>query len=291
MKSLFPWSEIAILVILPIIFYSSCSRSEEPEIGKDKEPEEISKEGADALLGTLIFANSVKVIGTVPSVANTPILKTNTKDTIYTMPGIKIPIRISHPVSTVIKGIYVAVRNSTFYYDVPIDREEESDTVSVIILDIAPTDSKVPYGIPVKITPYDENKSPIDEIERIISVEEPSGNGCDILVQRPSTLGDTTGTWSPEWFWFATLVFNPNDEITFMNAPGQTFITDTKYEGCCDPNRPQGKCHPLSTTLNAQVNARILYSIQNETFTFFTDGTFARQTHEHKQNFDPQTTD
>ena len=86
------------------------------------------------------------------------------------------------------------------------------------------------------------------------------------------------------------MVFDGNGELKFLNAPGKGFLTNTVYEGCCDPSQAGGKCHPLSTTLNASANVSISYSIESETFAFFSDGTFARQTYERKRNFDPETT-
>jgi hypothetical protein len=289
MNVLFYKTGSRMLFFLFLLLAGSCSKlNENPQ---DKNPNENPGPDPDALLETLLFARATRVTGTVPAVANTSLLKTNTRDTIYALTGFKIPIRVSHPETISLKGIYVALQQGTFYYDVPIELEEESDTVSVIFLEVDPGDTQQEYTLPVELIPYDVSNTPVDKIGRIIKIEPPSGNGCDILVQRPATLGDTSGIWSPEWFWFATMVFNPNGEVTFLNAPGNAFITQTTYQGCCDPNRPQGKCHPLSTTLNATANARIAYTIESETFAFFTGGTFVRQTHERKQNFNPQTTD
>jgi len=273
--------------MLTLLLHTRCSKEPELNVKNPNKP----KETPDNVSETLVLLNSTLVTGGAPSAGNSNLVRSNTKDTIYAIPGVKIPLRFSHPASRKIKGIYVWVKQASVHYDVPISREEESDTVSVVILDINPGNIVLPYDIPVDIIPYDDGHTPMDVLERIISVEKTAEPGCDILVPRPSTLGDTSGTWSPEWFWFATLVFNPNDELTFLNAPGNSFITQTNYEGCCDPNRPQGKCHPLSTTLNANVRAQIAYTIESETFTFFTNGTFARQTYERKQNFNPETTD
>lgn len=289
MKTINFLTNLFFIGLLAMLSLSRCSSPEDTPPIKDT-TQQGHKEPT-ALQELLKFDKATKVSGALPAVANIALLKTNTQDTIYALPGIKMPIRISHPKSTILKGIYIAVKQGTFYYDIPIEREEESDTVSVILLEVDPEKEDQTYHIPADIIPYDDTKTPLDKIERIITVEPTTGNTCGILVDKPTTLGDTSGLWTPEWFWFATMVFGPTNEISFLNAPGNTFITNTTYEGCCDPNRPQGKCHPLSTTLNATARASIAYTIESETFTFFTNGTFARQTHERKQNFNPVTTD
>jgi hypothetical protein len=130
---------------------------------------------------------------------------------------------------------------------------------------------------------YDENHNPIDKIERILKVEKPADPACTITV--PPSM-DTT--W--HWLWWSTYVVNPNNEITFANFAGKPYITETNYQGCCDPSQPDGRCNPLSTTLNATVNFKNYYSIEEEEFSFYSDGTYWRRTHERKRNFDPSTT-
>jgi hypothetical protein len=209
------------------------------------------------------------------------------------MSGLKIPLRISHPASVLINGLFIAVKNSTFYYDVPIQEEEDSDTVSLIILEIDPGEVDFPFDIPVEITPYDQSKLPIDVIERIVTVEDPASGGCDILAD-----GDTTSIGPPEWVWHATIVFDSQGEPTFVNAPGRVYGASQTIGGCCneDPSVcPQLIYNPVKKfselIYDSEVTAGTLYSIDLEFFTFFKDGTFMRSTIEHIKNFSYDATD
>jgi hypothetical protein len=292
MKTWPKWQHLLPVAISAFAFCFSCTDplpDMDPEGGGGTDTPEETPEEADKFLNALLFSNGSKISGAVPAVTNTSAIRTNVKDTLYLMEGAKIPIRFSHPEGQPVAGIFIAVNDGTFYYDVPVEHEEESDTVSIIFIDIDPDELELPYDAPAEIIPYDANDQPLDIVERIITVEEPSGPGCDITVDRPGTLTDSTGLWAPEWYWHHTVVYNSAGEATFINAPGYAHITLTAYEGCCDHDDNKN-CNILSTTLNATVNAKISYTIMSETFAFFTNGTFARQTHERKQNFDAENT-
>jgi len=283
---------LSMLIIPALVLYVSCSDPmQEEENDDDNNPNDtvLTSSEADKIADALLFKNSTKVTGTIPAVINTSLARTNSRDTIFLMDGVKIPIRLSHPEGQIISGIYISVKGSTFYQDVPAEIEEESDTVSIIIVEVDGGGINLPADVPADIVPYDNSKQPIDIIERTITIEEPVAP-CDILIPRPGTLSDTTGYWAPAWYWHHTIVFNAAGDPTFVNAPGTAFITKTQYEGCCDSSTGKN-CNILSTTLNATADVTITYSILSETFAFFTDGTFVRQTHEQKQNFDPNTTD
>ena len=282
-----------IMVMLALLLPAGCSDPEE-EIAtptQQEEEKEITQEAAESFLEALGFTTSTKIIGSAPSVANTSLLKMDSRDTIYTLSGQKMPLRISHPETVVLKGIYIASKNTTFYLDVPVNEEEDSDTVSVIIIEF-PEDDNLPADVPVEIIPYDQNKNPVDIIERIITVEEPGTNGCDFLKD-----GDTTSIGPPEWVWHYTVVFDQNGEPKFVNAPGRVYGATQEPTGCCAdaPACPILKKDPQTNTwkyeFDSKVKAQTSYSIDFEFFTFFTDGTFRRSTLEHIRNFNPESTD
>ena len=223
MKTFLTRPSYLLTVMLASLFYASCSDPEE-EIApptqqqqQQQEDEEITKADIESFLESLGFATSSKVIGSAPTVTNTSIIKMDSKDTIYTMPGQKIPIRISHPEAVALQGVYIASKNSTFYLDVPLDEEEDSDTVSVVIIEF-PEGEEVPNDVPLEIIPYDRSKNPVDIVERIITIEEPENVSCDFLKD-----GDTTSIGPAEWTWHYTIVFDHNGDPKFVNAPGRVF--------------------------------------------------------------------
>ncbi len=235
MKTFLTRPSYLLTVMLASLFYASCSDPEE-EIATayattatttKQEDEEITQADIESFLESLGFTTSSKVIGSAPTVTNTSIIKMDSKDTIYTMPGQKIPVRISHPEAVALQGVYIASKNSTFYLDVPLDEEEDSDTVSVIIIEF-PEDEDVPNDVPLEIIPYDQSKNPVDIVERIITIEEPENGSCDFLKD-----GDTTSIGPPEWVWHYTVVFDHNGDPKFVNAPGRVFAATQEPTGCC----------------------------------------------------------
>jgi len=284
------------LIVSAIVLFVACSDpAEDLEDDGNSNGGELTEDEADKISDSFAFTNGVRVTGLAPTVVNTSLVKTDSKDTIYTVSGLKIPLRISHPTSVAINGWFIAVKNSTYYYDVPIHEEEDSDSVSVVIIEIAPEDVELPLDIPVEIKPYDQNKVPVDVIERIVTVEEPepASGGCDILVD-----GDTTEVGPAEWVWHATIVFDHNNEAVFVNAPGRIYGASQVIEGCCnqDPKVcPQLIYNPVKgyseLVFDSKVTAATTYSIDSESFTFYNDGTFERRTLERIKNLSHEATD
>jgi hypothetical protein len=271
---------IARWVVFPLLFVVCCSDPEADEITpppQEEEEEEITPLDADAALKSFSFASSLKITGSAPTVTNTSLVRTDNGDTIYVLPGIKNLIRVSHPESRPIKGVYFAASGSTFYYDAPIQEEEESDTVSIIIFEVNPDDLEKPVNVPVEITPYDNSNQPIDVIERIITVEDPSDNGCSILQDGDTSNIDNIYGW--HWRWTVTL--DMNDQPVAINAPGRNHINNFKYQGCCKNTA----CPALvfeegvqKWIYDKEFDVSTYYSIVYEWFEFYTNGTFFRQT-------------
>ena len=298
MKTSMRWLSTTRVVVLAVLFLFCCSDPAEDEVTppkneqeKEKE-EEMSQVDADVALKAFSFTSARQITGAVPTVVNSSLLKTNSRDTVYVLPEIKNLIRISHPESRPVKGIYLAVQGSTFYYDVPIDEEEESDTVSVILFEIEPENIEIPYDIPVDITAYDDSGQPIDILERIITVEKPNNNMCDILDD-----GDTaTNDWARTWQWRWTTLLDQNDQPVRIHAPGRMYYSSQTHSGCCDnsacpayvvdPNTKIGKW-----VYDSEFTVDTHYAILYEGFKFYKNGTFTRVTIERQSAVDADGTD
>src|SRR3712207_2827739 len=111
MNTLLRLPGMPVLVVLAALLGWGCSDPEapDPDPTDPGKKEEITPEGADAFLEGMRFASRTKVAGTVPAAAQTAPVKTNFKDTLYLLPGVKTPIRLAHPATTPLKGVYVAV--------------------------------------------------------------------------------------------------------------------------------------------------------------------------------------
>jgi hypothetical protein len=264
------------MAMLSVFFLIACSDPASdpvpPQQNGNENEEEVTPEKADAILETFSFASATKTTGTPPTAANTSLIRTATKDTIFTMPGIKDMIRISHPKEKPIKGIYFALEGSTYYYDITVDHEEKSDTVSIIIFEIDPNEieNEITSGsssVPLEITAYDENNTPIDIIERILTIEKPSANECDIL--------------DHIWFWEWSVILNHEGEAVNINCSDERYINDFVYQDCC-----LGAAFCPKYDANQQpvydVNLKIslFYSISSEWIQFYSDGLLERETRE-----------
>ena len=297
MKTFLSWSRISVIVMLAATFSTRCSDPEDEVVAPKQEEKELTKEDAESFLGSLGFKQSSKVTGTPPAVANTLVVKTDSKDTIYAVAGQKLPIRFSHPQAVSMQGFFLAAKNSSYYLDVTMDEEEDSDTVALVMVGFEGGSTNTVYPhVPVEIIPYDKNKNAIDIIERVITMEEVIPNnagGCDFLID-----GDTTGQGSrPEWVWHYTIVFDQNGEPRFINSPGRVFAATQKPTGCCadPPACPEVKINPTTGQVtykyDSEVTAQTSYAIEFEHFNFYKDGTFERNTMEHIKNFNAVETD
>ena len=159
---------------------------------------------------------------------------------------------------------------STYYYDITVDHEEKSDTVSIIIFEIDPNEieNEITSGsssVPLEITAYDENNTPIDIIERILTIEKPSANECDIL--------------DHIWFWEWSVILNHEGEAVNINCSDERYINDFVYQDCC-----LGAAFCPKYDANQQpvydVNLKIslFYSISSEWIQFYSDGLLERET-------------
>lgn len=291
------WLRIASAMAM-LLFVVSCSDPAEEEMTPPGEEEEaeLKPEDADPIMNAFSFTSATKINGKVPEVDNTSLIKMAGGDTLYAMAGVNNIIRISHPASKLLSGIFMAVEGSTFYYEVEKDDEEQSDTVSVVMIGFDPEEVDGTAHVPIQLTAYDENKQPIDIIERILTIEDPSDPnpaGCGLLED-----GDTTyvQVLSGGWIWEWTVVLDYNDQPVVINAPLRSYITEQTHYGCCeesacpalviDPNT-----HIAEWKYDSEMSIVTRYAIEREYFNFFQNGTFHRFTWEFQSALDPEATD
>jgi hypothetical protein len=283
--------QLSAVILLAAIMFSDCSDPADEDSPSNNTQGELTTTEADAFMDRLTFTSSSKKTGSVSNVVKTSLVKTDSQDTIYVLDGLKMPIRISHPPSMQLQGIFIVAENSSYYYEVPIDEEEESDTVSVVVLEIVPGDQDSPSDVPIEIIPYDANKSPTDILKRVIRVEKPSSE-CDLLID-----GDTSNLEEVRWIWHSTTVLDENESVKFLNSPSRVDTATQRPWGCCGtpPACPELKLDPATGKYNwvydSRVTATTYYSIAYEGFSFYKNGTYTRISIELIKNFNPTTTD
>lgn len=286
MKTPMSWLVAQRLAVLLLLLLFCCSNPDEEDITPPTQGgQPLTPAEADAALESFQFSSSKKINGSVPTVANTSLVKTDNGDTIYVLPGIKNIIQVSHPEGRPIKGVYFAASGSAFYYDVPAlaEQKEESDTISLIIFEIDPDDLDGTLHVPIEITPYDESEQPIDILERIITVEDPSdkSKGCSILQSGDTTTAD--GFSNTAWSWRWSMILDMNDQIVNMTIRGKPHRNDFTYQGCC-----KGTACPTQYLeggirkwkYDKEFDLHTVYTIAYEIFQFYKNGTFYRRTNE-----------
>jgi hypothetical protein len=284
---------LAAVILSAAIMLPGCSdpADENENPSNNNTPGELTQEEADVFMDRIGFTSSTKMTGTIPPVIKASLVKTDSKDTIYILENLKMPLRISHPASMELSGVFIKAENSSFYYDVPIDEEEESDTVAVVILEIEPDDQAAASDVPIEIIPYGPSKSPVDIIKRVIRVEEPSSE-CDLLID-----GDTSDLEEVHWIWHSTTILDENESVKFLNSPSRADTAIQRPWGCCGtpPACPELKLDPATGkytwVYDSRVTATTYYSIAYEGFSFYKNGTYTRISIELIKNFNPATTD
>ena len=122
---------------------------------------------ADSLSDHLQFLKATKKQGSIPKGPSGSSLKISLEDTLYLVDQVVLPIKFQHLDTTQnVSGIFLQVEalvngspvDASNYYDVPeVPELDSSDTVSVIMVGINPTDLQLPLSFNVIITPYNSS--------------------------------------------------------------------------------------------------------------------------------------
>lgn len=197
----------------------------------------------------LVLTNATRIAGVLPTASGGQ-LKIDVKDSIYLIKGHPYGdrIHILHDEFQQVSGFYVAIKNSTFYFDVEetlIEGEAESDTVSTLLLDLdlpEDTQQSYPISIEVIIQPHNDTGLPLDEFERTLVIEDPensSGKACNSIINESIPINNGAALQSI-WVWEFTIRENSSG-INLLSAPGLIFDLDNngKVGGCCLFNATQ----------------------------------------------------
>ncbi|HYG18172.1 MAG TPA: hypothetical protein VD816_04550 [Ohtaekwangia sp.] len=273
-------------------FLSFCS---DPETDPASKADPLTVEGLNTLSEHLRLQGATKKEGQAPQgPAGASSLSISFRDTLYLMKDVQVPVKFLHDASANVAGVYVQVHGSpdasgnvtsaTHFYDVPeFEETNESDSVSVILVEFDLGDFELPVSIPVTLIPYDDNLQALDEIEEIIKVEE-SFEDFDASAPCSFTSPPVEGWW--QW---AYSLQRENGEITFFSSPDVAYGGQT-INGCCT----NGFSGYTANCLPENVESLFFptyYQIAGETFIFKADGTFERITLEKHSDPAPEVSD
>ncbi len=289
----------ALLLCLALMF--ACKKTgdlvpdEEPEPQVQSEPPPVSGTiTADTVSNHLYFFNAQKIQGNAPGGPAGSSLKISVKDTLYLTDKISAPVKFFHEDTTkdvagVFAQVFIGSTGATYYYDIPeIGDMANSDTVSVILIGIDPETLTDPGGVPpagtpsepitIKIVPYDENRQPIGEDVIPVNTSKPKLD--------PGQNGGNCGLVLPDgesWDWVLTVTndLHPTKpgEFAFYNEPYKVFGAGGQFiKGCCNNGISSYDIICAGdTAAQRSLHFATSYSIWHESFVFFDNGKFFRQ--------------
>lgn len=238
---------------------------------------------ADSLSDRLQFISATKNQGPIPKAPSGSSLKISFEDTLFLVDQIKMPIKFLHMDTTQnVSGVFLQVQGliggsfASYYYDVPeLAATDSSDTVSVIMIGIDPTDLELPTSFNIVITPYNSSHQPIDSAIKPVKIVPHKTN--------PKGSSGKCGLVNPQdetWDWVMTYIEN-----TFTSTPEMVYGADgqTVQGSCCAGISVYGIC-PGERLPNSHLHFNTFYQIAGEQLSFFDDGGFERRTVERGAN-------
>jgi len=191
---------------------------------------------SDELSEFLSLKEAKRITGTLPEAPDLQ-LKINYKDTLYLMKNMSngIHVEVRHFGLYDITGFYIAVENSSFYYDVPVMEEAAQDSSDVFFFNMGiaeDVDMDFPYNFPIKILPHDQNGDPLDAFDKEVTIENPeAADNCSFTHAFTGKNEHPNDWW---WSWDYTLGFDYNDEVFYFEPNSFKKVSSYPTGGCCN---------------------------------------------------------
>jgi hypothetical protein len=190
----------------------------------------------DKIMEYLAFTDAGKITGNLPAAPDGQ-LKITVKDTIFLPRGFPVGERLAviHNGIYDISGFYIAVENSSFYYDIPVVASEAQDSSDAFYLDLEETGSFDWKEFPLIILPYGPGGSPLDKFIRTVKIETPGEDTDGFTVPANYSLDLV------HWEWIYTVNVNPDDpvspgEVLHFEGKGVKKFSEYQTGGCCNDN-------------------------------------------------------
>jgi hypothetical protein len=245
---------------------------------------------ADSISNHLLFENAVKKQGTIAQAPSNSSLKISFEDTLFLVDQVKLPVKFLHAdTSQNVAGIYLQVHvaliggpiDASYYYDIPeVPSLDSSDTVSVIMVGIDPTDLQLPLTFNITITPYNSSGLPIAQAikpVKIVPHNSDPKSACGLVFSNDDT-----------WDW----VMSYMEKSNFTSLPEKIWgAGGQKIRGsCCNNISIYGACSGEKEP-NTYLYFNTFYQIASEQITFYNNGEFDRRTVERGANPVPDSSD
>jgi hypothetical protein len=307
LKAILRFSSVALCCGLVVLACNSDELEVAPATENPADPAVVA--ALDGIADRLRFFGATKIQGNAPAAPSASSLKFSLKDTLYLVPGVKMPIKFLHIGATQnVAGVYVQVYNAStgaqYYFDVPEHPTmEESDTISVVLVGFENDSTGLgPFGggappaswtggeddFEIEITPYDDDGQLIDKVKVPVEVDEPNNDTDSPTAPDPSEFLNESGEW---WEWSQTLTYNrsTNEETQFESAPDVILGGNQIIKGCCiDGFSEYGVGFGCADSpLERELLFLTYVQFNYESINFRYDGTFARITLKTTSDPDP----
>ena len=242
---------------------------------------------ADLIAARLLFLNSTRKQGDPPAATSNNSLKISFKDTFYLVDEVLKPIKFLHLDKTKdMAGAFIHVSlsgASSFYYEAPeLKQMSESDTVSVIMIGIDPSNLNPPLIGELKIIPYDKNKQPIAQFVRPLKVAK------DEEITLPNNDCGLELPVGQMWRWVGSYllpeIIGAEDTLKFYSEPNKVHSPEGQdiTGACCNGVSvyPNGCPGDPTGIFDRKLHFATYYQINYEYFRFFNSGNFKRETSE-----------
>lgn len=224
-----------LLLVVMIFGIASCSSDDEPEIKEEEQEEPIDIDDPDAVAESITFKNgtSIKIEEPFPVSStdeNAPILYSDSDDAIAIAGGV---ISVPLYASSTIKGVYLQVKGTNYYYDVTLNQTDGNARFSNsrktnqgkifrtkeagVFLLIETKDGLQSGDLCIKYAVYDEAGRVSNVIEKCTTIKAPGGANSSFL---------TANSWTLESLEYFGTSYDgePYEEITIV---GETYTSSS----------------------------------------------------------------
>jgi len=281
----------SVVIAILALAITACQQEIEPDPVNtgDVDPDEASD--------YLVFTDGTKITGNLPAATDGQ-LKINFSDSIYLVKDFKLGARVvvRHDGLRDITGFFVGVRGSSFYFDVSVSEAEAGDSTDVFYLNIdIPSEDVVvyPFTLSIKILPHGLDNIPVDEFDKLLTIEDPETDTCPITLP---------GNGEVQWEWNYSVLETSAGEILYSEAPLYSRGSSLQTGGCCNDNGTSSTVandpYCFEKFSDGTPNPR-WRSIQVKTLSYWTfdyvwfyeDGTFAQFNAKVQTNYIPSLSD
>ncbi|HRP56280.1 hypothetical protein [Agriterribacter sp.] len=183
----------------------------------------------------LVLDQASKITGTLPA-SPSNMIRVNSKDTIYLLEDFASGARIevNHYGKFEIAGFYIGVASQSYYFDIPVVKEESQDSTAVVYInfdDKGLESRQSPFNVPILIQPHGPDGKPLKTFVRILTIEKPQTINSAKL---PMDIVSPAGASPPPFIWKWLYTEGHYSTGVLKEAPDLWLGNVQTTGGCCN---------------------------------------------------------